>query len=173
VQLFARAHKTLRDLPLRWFLNEGVLLPDDLERIRSTIEHYGFVMVVIDSVYNFTPELDLKDRDVGQLFARIKAEVCDVTGCTVVVVDHMPWGRRKTRAGSVRTGMCSRAQPPALASTSTRGVRSCGWRREETTSPASSGALPTGMQTRLSSDSSTRSVRRRPTIKSTRRCWPG
>jgi hypothetical protein len=114
VQLFARAHETPVDLPIRWFLNEGAILPDDLGRLRATIEHYRFVMVVLDSVYNFTPGLDLKDRDVGQLFARIKAEVCDVTGCTVVVVDHMPWAteqnRRRLRSyGDVFKGAAARA----------------------------------------------------------------
>jgi RecA-family ATPase len=97
VQLFARVHETPRDLAVRWFLNEGAILPDDLGRLRATIEHFGFVLVVLDSVYNFTPGLDLKDRDVGQLFARLKAEVCDPTCCTVVVVDHMPWANETNR----------------------------------------------------------------------------
>jgi hypothetical protein len=114
VQLFARAHETPADLPIRWFLNEGAILPDDLGRLRATIEHYRFVMVVLDSVYNFTPGLDLKDRDVGQLFARIKAEVCDPTGCTVVVVDHMPWATEQNRKrlrsyGDVFKGAAARA----------------------------------------------------------------
>jgi hypothetical protein len=114
VQLYSRVHDTPVDLPLRWFLNEGAILPDDLGRLRSTIEHFGFVLVVLDSVYNFTPGLDLKDRDVGQLFARLKAEVCDPTGCTVVVVDHMPWAtdatRRRSRAyGDVFKGAAARA----------------------------------------------------------------
>ena len=114
VQLFARVHETPSDLPLRWFLNEGVILPDDLGRLRMTIEHYGFVLIVLDSVYNFTPGLDLKDREVGQLFARIKTELCDSTGCTVVVVDHMPWAtdtnRKRLRAyGDVFKGAAARA----------------------------------------------------------------
>jgi hypothetical protein len=114
VKLFSRVHETPRDLPLRWFLNEGVILPDDLERLRITVEHHAFVMIVLDSVYNFTPGLDLKDRDVGQLFARIKAEICDATDCTVVVVDHMPWGTKDNRDrlrgyGDVFKGAAARA----------------------------------------------------------------
>jgi hypothetical protein len=114
VQLFARAHETPEDLPVRWFLNEGVVLPDDLERLRATIVTHELVLVVLDSVYNFVPGLDLKDRDVGQLFARIKAEVCDVTDCTVVVVDHMPWAtdtnRKRLRSyGDVFKGAAARA----------------------------------------------------------------
>jgi AAA domain len=114
VQLFSRAHETPRDLPVRWFLNEGVILPDDLERLRSTIEHFGFVMVVLDSVYNFTPDLNMKERDVGQLFARIKAEVCDPMDCTVLAVDHMPWATKDNRDrlrgyGDVFKGAAARA----------------------------------------------------------------
>ena len=63
VQLFSKTHETPDDLPIRWFLNEGATLPDDLERLRVMIEEYGFVLVVLDSVYNFTSGLDLKDRD--------------------------------------------------------------------------------------------------------------
>jgi hypothetical protein len=71
-------------------------------------------MVVLDSVYNFTPGLDLKERGVGQLFARLKAEVCDATGCTVVAVDHMPWATEQNRKrlrgyGDVFKGAAARA----------------------------------------------------------------
>jgi hypothetical protein len=66
--------------------------------LRATVEHHGFVLVVLDSVYNFTTELDLKDRDVGALYARLKAEVCDPTGCTVALVDHMPWKTDSNRS---------------------------------------------------------------------------
>jgi hypothetical protein len=114
VQLWARVRETPRDLELRWFLNEDVILPDDLARLRATIEHHGLVLAVLDSVYNFTPNLDLKDRDVGQLFARLKAEVCDPTGCTIVLVDHMPWAtdanRQRLRSyGDVFKGAAARA----------------------------------------------------------------
>jgi putative DNA primase/helicase len=114
VQLFARVHETPRDLPLRWFLNEGLSLPDDIERLRTTIEHHGFVLVVLDSLYNVVPELDLRDREVGQLFAKLKAEICDATGCTVVLVDHMPWATEQNRKrlrsyGDVFKGAAARA----------------------------------------------------------------
>ena len=114
VQLFARVHETPAELAIRWFLNEGVALPNDLRRLRATIEHFGFVLVVLDSLYNFTAELDLKDREVGALFARLKAEICDTTGATVVLVDHMPWktdtNRSRLRAyGDVFKGAAARA----------------------------------------------------------------
>jgi hypothetical protein len=57
-------------------------------------------MAVLDSVYNFTSELDLKDRDVGALFGRLKAEVCDPTGCTLALVDHMAWATKENRSRS-------------------------------------------------------------------------
>lgn len=97
VQLYARTHETPRDLPVRWFLNEDLQLPRDLGRLRTTIEHFGFVYVVLDSFYNIAGGLDLKDREAGIVFAAIKTEVCDATGCTVDIVDHMPWATDTNR----------------------------------------------------------------------------
>lgn len=97
VQLYARVHDTPRDLPIRWFLNEGLQLPRDLDRLRATIERFGFVYVVLDSFYNIAGDLDLKDREAGAVFAAIKTEICDPTGCTVDVVDHMPWANDTNR----------------------------------------------------------------------------
>jgi len=97
VQVYARVHETRRELPIRWFLNEGLLLPRDLARLRATIEHFGFILVVIDSFYNVAADLDLKEREAGAVFVALKAQVCDPTGCTVVVVDHMPWATETNR----------------------------------------------------------------------------
>ena len=97
VQTYARVHETPRELPLRWFLNEGLRLPRDLARLQATIRHHGFVLVVLDSFYNVAADLDLKEREAGAVFAALKAEVCDPTGCTVVVVDHMPWATDTNR----------------------------------------------------------------------------
>jgi hypothetical protein len=97
VQLFARVQETASELPLRWFLNEGLELPRDLERLRATIEEHRLVLAIIDSWYNVASALDLKDREPGAVFARLKAEVCDPTGCTVSVVDHMPWASDQPR----------------------------------------------------------------------------
>jgi len=114
VQLYARVHETPRDLPIRWYLNEGVSLPADIDRLKATISEHGFVLIVLDSVYNFTSDLDLKDRDVGALFARLKAEICDELGCTIVLIDHMPWAtdtnRKRLRAyGDMFKGAAVRA----------------------------------------------------------------
>jgi len=114
VQLYARVRETPGELPIRWFLNEGLALPRDLARLRATIEQHGFVLVIVDSWYNVAAELDLKDREPGAIFARIKSEICDPTGCTVLVVDHMPWAtetnRKRLRSyGDVFKGAAARA----------------------------------------------------------------
>ena len=97
VQLYAARHETPRELPIRWFLNEGLQLPADTERLRLTIERFGFVYVVLDSFYNIAGSVDLRDRDAGAIFAQLKTEVCDPTGCTIDVVDHMPWATETNR----------------------------------------------------------------------------
>lgn len=91
IQTFGRVREAPTDLPLRWFLNEGLNLPDDLERLRATIDQRGFVLVVLDSFYNVAPEAAGKDREAGKVFASLKKDVCDATGCAVLVVDHAPW----------------------------------------------------------------------------------
>jgi AAA domain len=97
VQTYARAHATPRDLPITWFLNVGLTLPDDIARLRVTVEEFGLVLVVIDSFYNVAAG-DLKDRDAGRIIARLKNEVSDPTGCTVLVIDHMPWATDSNRS---------------------------------------------------------------------------
>jgi hypothetical protein len=79
-------------------LNVGLQLPRDLVRLRVTIEKHGFLLVVLDSLYNVADprEVDLR-HDVGLLFARLKEDVCEPTGCTVLVVDHMPWATDQNR----------------------------------------------------------------------------
>jgi hypothetical protein len=96
VKLYAQVHETPPDLPLRWFLNEGLELPRDLSRLRATVEHHRLRLAVLDSFYNVAP-VDLKDREGGKVIAALKAEVSDPTGCTVLVVDHMPWATDNNR----------------------------------------------------------------------------
>lgn len=91
IQTFSRVRETPADLALRWFLNEGLRLPDDLARLRATIERFGLVLAVLDSFYNVAGSAAGKDRDAGEIFAALKSEVCDPTGCAVLVVDHAPW----------------------------------------------------------------------------------
>jgi hypothetical protein len=97
IQLFAAVHDTPADLAIRWHLNEDLVLPGDLEGLRMTIEKFGYVFVTLDSLYNIAGGLELKEREVGTLFAEIKRSICDTTGCTVNVVDHMPWATDTNR----------------------------------------------------------------------------
>jgi hypothetical protein len=96
IKLFEQVHASSPDLPVRWFLNEGLELPRDLERLRATIERHGFRLVVLDSFYNVAL-VDLKEREAGKVVAALKAQVCDPTGCTVLIVDHMPWATDNNR----------------------------------------------------------------------------
>jgi hypothetical protein len=101
VQTYARAHETPADLNLRWFLNLGLELPRDIDKLRATIEHFGFVLVVLDSFYNIA-RVDLRDREAGSVLALVKAEICDRTDCTVLTVDHMGWAN-DTNRGRLRS----------------------------------------------------------------------
>jgi hypothetical protein len=102
VKLYSQRHELTPGIPLTWFLNEGLQLPRDLRRLRATVEKDHLVLVVLDSFYNVASDADLKDRDAGQIFAALKSDVCDQTGCTALVVDHMPWATDQNR-GRLRT----------------------------------------------------------------------
>lgn len=102
LQAYAAAHGYPDDLPIRWHLNEGLLLPDDLSVLRQEIEREGQRFAVLDSLYNFLRGKNMKDEEIGDVYALIKTEVCDRTGCTVGIVDHAPWpteGNRGQRRG--------------------------------------------------------------------------
>jgi hypothetical protein len=97
VQMYSRVHGTPDDLAVTWFLNDGLVLPNDVARLRATVEYLGLVLVVIDSFYNVATG-NLKDLDAGQIIAQLKNEVSDPTGCTLLVVDHMPWATDSNRS---------------------------------------------------------------------------
>jgi 5S rRNA maturation endonuclease (ribonuclease M5) len=99
VKLYETVHATPDPdaLAIRWFLNEGLQLPRDLDRLCATIEQYGLGLVVLDSFYNFALGLDLKDEGPEQLVALLKREIADPTGCTILIVDHMPWATDTNR----------------------------------------------------------------------------
>lgn len=84
-------------LQLRWFLNEGLRLPEHMASLGETIEHYGLILVVLDSFYNVLFGLDLKDEQAEQVVALLKSEISDQTGCTILIVDHMPWATEQNR----------------------------------------------------------------------------
>jgi hypothetical protein len=99
---YASRHGHSAELPIRWHLNEGLRLPDDIPALVKEIEDERQVLVILDSLYNFLPGLDLKDEAVAAVLQRVKTEVCDRTGATVCYVDHAPWpneGNRGQRRG--------------------------------------------------------------------------
>lgn len=91
IKLYENVRDSSSEVDVRWFLNEGLRLPENLGKLRITITHFGFCLVVLDSFYNVLFGMDLKDEGAEQVIAQLKSEVCDVTGCTVLIVDHMPW----------------------------------------------------------------------------------
>ena len=125
IQTYARVHEHTGELPIRWHLNEGLRLPDDIPRLREEVEREGQLLAFLDSLYNFLPGRTLKDEDVAAVYAAIKQEVCDQTGATVAVVDHAPWptdsnrGQRRAygtvfKAAAVRWGIYLEAQADTL-----------------------------------------------------------
>jgi RecA-family ATPase len=108
-----RARSNPPGLALTWYLNAGLRLPDELARMRMTIEQEGFVLVVLDSFYNVAPGISLKDEDAAVVITALKVAVCDPTGCAFLIVDHAPWptdaNRGQRRAyGSVLKGAAIR-----------------------------------------------------------------
>jgi hypothetical protein len=101
VQTLSAARELPRELPVRWHLNEGLVLPRDIDRLRATVELRGYVLVVLDSFYNFvtgTGEgISLKDEAAAEIVVALKREVSDATGCTVLIVDHAPWPSESNR----------------------------------------------------------------------------
>ena len=92
VKAYSGAHDTPRETPIQWHLNEGWVLPDDLLAIGRLVEEREQILVVFDSLYNFTPAgLNLKDEAVSDIIQQTKVELCDSTGCTAAFVDHAGW----------------------------------------------------------------------------------
>jgi len=98
IQLYASRHSYPDNLPLRFLLNEGIRLPDDLPELRALLEREGAVLLVLDSLYNVVaPKLALKEEGVAEVLKGLKADLCDPLGCTVAVVDHAPWPTESNR----------------------------------------------------------------------------
>jgi hypothetical protein len=125
IKAYAKRHGHTDALPIRWHLNEGLRLPEDLPRLREEIERETQALVVLDSLYNFLPGLTLKDEVVAGVYAALKAEVCDQTGATVLTVDHAPWptegnrGQRRAygsvfKAAAIRSGLYLEEQAGTL-----------------------------------------------------------
>ncbi len=97
MRLFERAHPSPPDLSLWWFLNVGLSLPDDLARLRATVEKHRLDLLILDSFYSVVFGIDLKDSEAEQIIVLLKREIADPTGCTVLIVDHMPWATDSNR----------------------------------------------------------------------------
>jgi hypothetical protein len=85
------------DEPVRWYLNAGMRLPSDIDELRAEVEREQQTLVVLDSLYNFLSGVGMKDEEAADVLARLKAEVCDPTGVTVLIVDHTPWPSEANR----------------------------------------------------------------------------
>jgi hypothetical protein len=103
-------------LPIRWHVNEGLRLPDDVPALRAEVEREGQRLVILDSLYNFLPLTEkLRDETAAAILDLLKREVCDPTGATVLVVDHAAWpsesnnGKTPRPYGSVFKMALSRA----------------------------------------------------------------
>jgi AAA domain-containing protein len=116
LQTYAKRHGFTSDLPITWHLNEDLDLRKNLGVLRAEIEAKGQVLSVVDSFYNFTGGLILKEEQAAEILKRLKSEVCDPTGCAVLVVDHAPWptegnrGQRRAygsvfKAAAIRWGV--------------------------------------------------------------------
>jgi hypothetical protein len=97
VKAFEAVHNQPADLPLVWYLNQGLQLPRDLPRIRHAVDRHRLVLVVLDSFYNFLGGVDLKEAEAEQIVSQLKRDVCDATGAGVLIVDHMPWATDTNR----------------------------------------------------------------------------
>jgi AAA domain len=97
IKLFERVHAGPSGLALWWFLNLGLELPRDLDRLRATIDELRLDLVILDSFYNVATTVDLKDEGAERIVALLKLRIADATGCTVLIVDHMPWATEANR----------------------------------------------------------------------------
>jgi hypothetical protein len=98
IQEYAAAHAYSDELPIRWLLNEGVRLPDDIPALAEIVSADGAVVLGIDSLYNvLAPGISLREEEVAQVLVELKRGIADSTGCTVAVVDHSPWPTESNR----------------------------------------------------------------------------
>ena len=98
VHLFEAAHESPTGLPLHWFLNPGIQLPRDLKRRLATVEEHDLELIVLDSFYNVVQsEINLRESGAELIISELKRELADKTGCTALIVDHMPWANETNR----------------------------------------------------------------------------
>lgn len=100
IEMYSTAHRA-SSLPVRWHLNEQLMLPPDISNLRVEIEREAQRFVLLDSLYNFMPVSAMRDEYAAETVVRLK-DVADQTGCSIAFVDHTPWsdeGRRTPSRG--------------------------------------------------------------------------
>jgi hypothetical protein len=90
VKLFEAQHPSPPELPVTWFLNEGLKLPRDLDALADAITSRQLGLVILDSFYNVAEVDSLKDDAAERIIVQLK-ELTDAHPCAVIVVDHMKW----------------------------------------------------------------------------------
>lgn len=89
IQAYAKA--CARDvLPVGFYLNPGIAIPDGLPALKQQIRRHEYRLVVFDSLYNFAPGIDWV-KDTGQvtaLYAALKRLCDEIDGLTIILVDH-------------------------------------------------------------------------------------
>jgi hypothetical protein len=102
LQAYGRAQGCTGPLPVHLYLNDPaqprLQLPGGVGALRAEVQRQGLVLAVLDSLYNFAPGLDFKEQQAGALLAQLKAEVCDPTGCALLIIHHATWAGGRGRA---------------------------------------------------------------------------
>jgi hypothetical protein len=78
-------------VPLAFYLNPGITLPDDLPAVKAQIREHGYRLVIFDSLYNFgAPGLDWSKTPApsSAIYTALKRLCDDIEGLTIVLVDH-------------------------------------------------------------------------------------
>jgi AAA domain len=98
VKFYESVHAAAEGAALWWFLNPGIALPEDIGRLRATVERYRLELLILDSFYSVVHGIDLRDKEAEQIILLLKRDIADPTGCTVLIVDHMPWATDTNRS---------------------------------------------------------------------------
>lgn len=114
-QQFVQFNELAHDVPLAIRLMRQIGFPRALDILQRDIETERYVLVILDSLYNFAPPgVTLKDEEASQMLRAI-GDLAATTGCSICFVDHSAWptefseGSRRSRAyGSVFKGAASR-----------------------------------------------------------------
>lgn len=97
----------------------GIVLPDDLPRIKQVIRAYGVVLVVFDPWFAFTSAaIDTHNDASSRLALTPAAKMAEATSCSVIALRH--WNKGKGSA--IQRGMGSTAHGAAARAVLTVGI---------------------------------------------------